>query len=440
MGGSDGRRCREAAEALKEAGQETHGLGWGIADSETLSEMIQAMTGHYRTTAASLRGDNAVYAAAGWLGRNVFGPLGLSRSRMTGAYINSEQVEAYSNALLTFVDAMRNGMDLDDEMLSFVRDARELFSAMDTVRELGEDPENYDLVSAIRNGLMLEGIDATDTTIDEALERIIQDYTVAKAMQDELFSGMFDLSRIGDPGEQAEFTGLYLKQLEGLDKLTEGEMQRFTELFAKYSPIRDQAADAGSEVGAAYSEGVNAGMSQTDVSGSAKDKVDEADAAMRTAAGINSPARRFIPIGASIAEGLAAGITGGTAAVTGAITALANAAVAAAKEALQIHSPSRVFRDEIGAMAMAGFGEGVISQTEAESRVIRNAARYLTEEAGSAVANGRNTYTTNNYTTDAPISFEGATFAIREEQDIHSLAQEIASLIKREHAGKGFRH
>ena len=52
---------------------------------------------------------------------------------------------------------------------------------------------------------------------------------------------------------------------------------------------------------------------------------------------------------------------------------------------------------------------------------------------------GRNAYNTYNYTTDAPISFEGATFAIREEQDIHSLAQEIASLIKREQAGKGFR-
>ena len=90
-------------------------------------------------------------------------------------------------------------------------------------------------------------------------------------------------------------------------------------------------------------------------------------------------------------------------------------------------------------MAIAGFGEGVIAQTEAEGRVIRNAARYLTEEAGNSVMSGRNTYTTNNYTTDAPISFEGATFAIREEQDIHSLAQEIASLIKREQAGKGFR-
>ena len=90
-------------------------------------------------------------------------------------------------------------------------------------------------------------------------------------------------------------------------------------------------------------------------------------------------------------------------------------------------------------MAMAGFGEGVVEQTEEEGRVIRNAARYLTDEANSGVMTGRNAYNTYNYTTDAPISFEGATFAIREEQDIHSLAQEIAQLIKREQAGKGFR-
>ena len=46
--------------------------------------------------------------------------------------------------------------------------------------------------------------------------------------------------------------------------------------------------------------------------------------------------------GYHIAEGLGAGITSDTSLVTNAIVALANAAVAAAKEALQIHSPSRV--------------------------------------------------------------------------------------------------
>ena len=195
----------------------------------------------------------------------------------------------------------------------------------------------------------------------------------------------------------------------------------------------------GGEIGGSLGEGIENRLKGYDFTGTGAAVADSLDAAVREPLGAHSPATRFIPIGVDIAEGLAAGITSGTSQVTAAIVALANAAVAAAKEALQIHSPSRVFRDEIGAMAMAGFGEGVIAQTEAEGKVIRNAARYLTEEAGSAAMDSRSAYNTYNYTTDAPISFEGATFAIREEQDIHSLAQEIASLIKREQAGKGFR-
>ena len=89
-------------------------------------------------------------------------------------------------------------------------------------------------------------------------------------------------------------------------------------------------------------------------------------------------------------------------------------------------------------MAMAGFGEGVMAQTNAQGRVIRNAARYLTGEARSGVSAGYS-QTTNNYTTNAPVSFEGATFSVRGEQDIYALAREIAALTKREQAGKGFR-
>lgn len=112
--------------------------------------------------------------------------------------------------------------------------------------------------------------------------------------------------------------------------------------------------------------------------------------------------------------------------------------LSAAKQALQINSPSRVFADEVGAMAMAGFGEGVTEQTKVQGRIIRNAARYLTGEAQYGVTSGYG-QTTNNYTTNAPVSFEGATFAIREEQDAYALAQEIAGIIKRQQAGKGIR-
>ncbi len=195
----------------------------------------------------------------------------------------------------------------------------------------------------------------------------------------------------------------------------------------------------GGKIAESLGDGIGERLKTYDFSATGTAVADNLDAAVRGPLGAHSPATRFIPIGMDIAEGLADGIRNGTATVTAAIVALANAAVAAAKEALQIHSPSRVFRDEIGAMTIAGFGEGVIAQTEAEGKVIRNAARYLTEEAGSATMDSRNAYNTYNYTTDAPISFEGATFSIREEQDVHSLAQEIASLIKREQAGKGFR-
>ena len=194
----------------------------------------------------------------------------------------------------------------------------------------------------------------------------------------------------------------------------------------------------GSEIAGSLGEGIENRLKGYDFTGTGTAVADNLDEAVRNPLGAHSPATRFIPIGADIAEGLAEGIRSGTATVTAAIVALANAAVAAAKEALQIHSPSRVFRDEIGAMAMAGFGEGVTEQTKVQGKIIRNAARYLTAEAQWGVSSGY-AQTTNNYTKNAPVSFDGATFSIREEQDVYALAQEIASLIKRQQAGRGFR-
>mgnify|MGYP004715475759 CR=1 FL=1 len=115
-------------------------------------------------------------------------------------------------------------------------------------------------------------------------------------------------------------------------------------------------------------------------------------------------------------------------------------AVAAAKSALQIHSPSRVFRDEVGAMTMKGFGQGVLQETKEQAQIIRNASRYLTTEAGSsavaATNDNRKTYNTDNSTS---FSFAGATFQIRSEQDVRDLAVEIATLTRRNQRGRGLR-
>ena len=62
--------------------------------------------------------------------------------------------------------------------------------------------------------------------------------------------------------------------------------------------------------------------------------------------------------GRNLASGLASGIRNGASSVVNAAANLASRALSAAKSALGIHSPSAVFRDEVGKMAALGMEEG----------------------------------------------------------------------------------
>ncbi len=144
-------------------------------------------------------------------------------------------------------------------------------------------------------------------------------------------------------------------------------------------------------------------------------------------------------IGTNAMAGLKAGINAGRSGVVSAMQSAARAAVNAAKKELKIASPSKVFRDEVGTMTMKGFGEGVLKESRVQARTIRNAARYLTEEAReSAIAYGgtdnRKTYNNTN-----SVNLSGNNFYVRDEQDIRSLAIEIASLTRRQQRGRGLR-
>ena len=198
-----------------------------------------------------------------------------------------------------------------------------------------------------------------------------------------------------------------------------------------------QYTDAANAVGIDISAGIGDGMSSYSWTENTSTLIAQIDSELRAYAGAHSPATRFIPIGTDIAEGVAQGITNGTGTVTAAITALAQAAVAAAQAALDIHSPSRVFRDDVGKMMMRGLGEGVLESTEEQARIVRNASRYLSGEAASAVVPVTNSRTNNSY--DDSITISGNDFNISSEQDIRDLAREIAALTKRQQAGKGIR-
>lgn len=143
--------------------------------------------------------------------------------------------------------------------------------------------------------------------------------------------------------------------------------------------------------------------------------------------------------GVNAMAGLKAGINAGRSGVISAMRSAARAAVNAAKSELKIKSPSRVFKDEIGVQTMKGFGLGVLEESKAQARVIRNASRYLTGEAKE----GAIAYSTNDnrrtYNQQSSVNLSGNTFYVRDEQDIRSLAIEIATLTRRQQRGKGLR-
>lgn len=189
-------------------------------------------------------------------------------------------------------------------------------------------------------------------------------------------------------------------------------------------------------IGGFISAGVGAGMTEYDFSGDAAATMANLESALNAAFTANSTRS----VGLNAMFGMAAGVRAGQSAVIAAMRSAAQNAVAAAKSTLQIHSPSRVFRDEVGAMTMKGFGQGVLQETKEQAQIIRNASRYLTSEAGSsavaATNDNRKTYNTDNSTS---FSFAGATFQIRSEQDVRDLAVEIATLTRRSQRGRGLR-
>ena len=145
------------------------------------------------------------------------------------------------------------------------------------------------------------------------------------------------------------------------------------------------------------------------------------------------------PVGVNTMAGLKAGILAGRSGVISAMRSAARDAVNAAKRELKIKSPSGVFRDEVGRMAMRGFGQGALLESKNQAKVIQNAARYLTGAAQGSIG-GSNSYDNRKtYNQNASTTIQVDKLVVRDEQDVRSLAIEIAGLTKRQQRGKGMR-
>ena len=187
--------------------------------------------------------------------------------------------------------------------------------------------------------------------------------------------------------------------------------------------------------GSNVAAGVGAGMGEHDFTGEASSLAGRLSSAVLAA----MPASLLRPAGLNAMLGLTAGINAGRSGVISAMRSAARAAVNAAKSELQIHSPSKVFEDEVGVMTMRGWGRGVLKESKAQAKIIRNAARYLTGEAKAGSITTTSNDNRRTYNQQSTISFEGSNFYINDRQDAYALAVEIASLTRRQQRGKGLR-
>ena len=98
-----------------------------------------------------------------------------------------------------------------------------------------------------------------------------------------------------------------------------------------------------------------------------------------------SYAGNFWYVGNAMDSGMASGLWSGSSAVTSAAYAVAKAAYRAAASYLGIHSPSRLFRDKIGAMIPEGMAQGITQNATIVTRAMQGLAQST---VGSYKVNG----------------------------------------------------
>ena len=326
---------------------------------------------------------------------------------------NQDTVAELSAYVGEMVKAIQQGGEVSDD------DLAKLKTIFEFLQGLYDTGTGAHILSGVSTSMTEGGVETTVDTLVQNLGSVIKNAeSKLNDTGEQVAAGIGEGQKLYDFGNDAELT--FYNDLEALNEAADIN-----------SPSKRMKPTGGY-----IAAGVGAGMAEYDFSGDAAATVGNIDTALTAA----FTASRLRSVGLNAMYGMAAGVRAGQASVISAMRTAAQNAVTAAKTALQIHSPSRVFRDEVGAMTMKGFGEGVLQETKEQAQVIRNASRYLTTAAGSsaiaATNDNRKTYNNDNSTS---FSFAGATFQVRSEQDVHDLAVELATLTRRNQRGKGLR-
>lgn len=408
---------KEAIDALSPVVDETYKLGgswqeaWAGIMPTTTMDMVDSALRRIQSYQKTLD-----YNAWDKFWASVFGAstdLGVLDQSMKSDF-NPETVAEMSAYVAEVVSAIHQGVQVPEEDLNNLQTILDFLNGLDTT----------DTGAHIREGIA-QGM--TEAGFDSDAE------TVATNLETALNTAL----DIHSPSQRIKPVGEYVSAgvgegMSGYDFTSDAGALAASVETAVTSVL---PGDALSSFGTSAAEGLASALSTYSMSSAGASVA----SGVRTAVSTNLTATTLRSAGVNAMAGLRAGILAGRSGVISAMRSAAREAVNAAKKELKIKSPSQVFRDEVGVMTMRGFGAGVLKESKEQAKVIRNASRFLTGEAreGSIVTNSSDNRKTYNNNVSSTIQVQQ--MVVRDEQDIRSLAVEIATLTRRQQRGKGLR-
>ena len=408
---------REAIDALSPVVDETYKLGgswqeaWAGIMPTTTMDMVDSALGRIQSYQETLD-----YNWWDKFWASVFGAstdLGVLDQSMKSDF-NPETVAEMSAYVAEVVSAIHQGVQVPEE------DLNNLQTILDFLNGLDVTGTGAHIREGIAQGMTEAGFDSDAETVATNLE------TALNTALD-----------IHSPSQRVKPVGEYVSAGVG-EGMSSYDFSADAQSTASSIESALQTALAGESLknaGTAAAQGLSNAMTSYSMAGTGRSLT----ANVRSAVQFSLNRNTLRSAGVNAMAGLRAGILAGRSGVISAMRSAAREAVNAAKKELKIKSPSQVFRDEVGIMVMRGFGAGVLKESKEQAKVIRNASRFLTGEAreGSIVTNSSDNRKTYNNNVSSTIQVQQ--MVVRDEQDIRSLAVEIATLTRRQQRGKGLR-
>ena len=408
---------KEAIDALSPAVDEVYKLGgtwqeaWAGIRPTTTMDMVDSALGRIQSYQETLD-----YSWWDKFWASVFGAsadLGVLDQSMKLDF-NPNTVAEMSAYVAELVSAIRQGERVPEE------DLRNLQAIVEFLNGLDVTGTGAHIREGIAQGMTEAGFDSDAETVASNLEAALN-----TALQ------------IESPSKRVKPTGEYVaagigEGMSGYDFAAEAQNAVSAIESALQTVLTGESLKS---AGSTAAQGLANGMTAYPMSDTGRAVAANVRSAIQTSLNGNT----LRSAGVNAMAGLRAGILAGRSGVISAMRSAAREAVNAAKKELKIKSPSQVFRDEVGVMTMRGFGAGVLKESKEQAKVIRNASRFLTGEAQTGAIVQSSSDNRRTYNNNVSSTIQVQQMMVRDEQDVRSLAVEIAALTRRQQRGKGLR-